>query len=188
MRYAVSQMLLITIITAIPMPGKETTRDCTIIVEPQWLDLEHNHQNAAIFGGKWILAGSITFRKKSKDTIYLSKLSFRWKGNKLDNLLGSLYKKDLDKQFLPVEEFLISDSYWNKKKQALIFNFNKPISLGPKNIFYLVLTVPEPVENTIKEGFFVVESNNLPAPYKSITRQKTQSLAFHQASSPEITT
>jgi len=185
MRYAVSQMLLMTIIIAIPLPGTTTVRDYTIIVEPRWLDLERNNQNTELFGGKWILAGSITFRKKSKETIYLSKLTFRWKGNKLENLLGSLYKKDLDKQFLPVEEFLISDSNWNKKKQTLIFNFNKSISLGPTNIFYLVLTVPEPIENAIKQGFFVVESNSLPIPYKSIARYTSPSLAFNNTPSPE---
>ncbi len=180
MKCAVPQILLITTIIYIPLKALPSQRDYTLSAQAQWKDLEQNNKNVDFFGGKWILAGSITFKKKSKETIYLSRLTFRWKGNNVDNLLGSLYRKDLDKEFLPVEEFFISDSYWNKKKQMLIFNFNKPISLGPTNIFYLVLTVPEELEPMMKEGLFVVESNSLPQPYKSVEHYDVPSLAFFQ--------
>lgn len=187
MRYTVSKMLLIYVIVSFPLLGKTVWKDCTIVIEPKWRDLEYDHHhNIELFGGKWILAGSITFRKKSKDTIYLSKLTFRWKGIKLDNLLGSLYKKDLDKRFLPIEEFLISDSSWNRKKQTLVFNFKKKVSLGPKNIFYLVLTVPEKIEPTLKQGSFIVESNGLPIPFKSLARNQSLNLAFFNLKSARI--
>jgi len=179
MKYSILSMLFVCVMVALPMLGKTMRRECTIVIEPKWQNLEHNYYyNTELFGGKWILAGSITFRKKSKDTIHLSKLIFRWKGTKLDNLLGSLYKKDLDKRFLPIEEFLISDSSWNRKKQMLVFNFKKQISLGPKNIFYLVLTVPEQIEPTLKQGSFVVESSGLPVAFKPITRHHSLNLAF----------
>lgn len=182
MKFSVPNLILIFALISLPLIGKTVKRDCTIILEPKWQNLENNKQKNKIFGGKWILAGSITFRKKSKDTVYLSKLIFRWKGKKIDNLLGSLYKKNLDKKFLPIEDSLICDSYWNKKKQTLIFNFKKQVSLGPTSIFYLVLTVPDKLENTLKQGSFFIESHCLPTPFKMAARHQTLILTFSSRS------
>lgn len=180
MKYSVPNKLLLFVFVSLPLAGKSSS-ECTIVIEPKWHDLEKRQQDSGLFGGKWILAGSITFRKKSKDTVYLSKLTLRWRGKKrINNLLGSLYRKNLDKQFLPIEEFLLSDSNWNKKKQTLVFNFHKSIYLGPTNIFYLVLTVPEQLEETLKQGSFLIEAQSLPTPFKLAARHRPLTLAFHQ--------
>ena len=34
-----------------------------VVVEPRWQNLEQNSERCKQFGGKWILAGSITYRK-----------------------------------------------------------------------------------------------------------------------------
>ena len=185
MKYSVPNKLLLFVFVSLPLVGKSSS-ECTIVIEPKWYDLEKSRQDSGIFGGKWILAGSITFRKKSKDTVYLSKLTLRWRGKRrINNLLGSLYRKNLDKQFLPIEEFLLSDSNWNKKKQTLVFNFHKSIYLGPTNIFYLVLTVPEQLEEILKQGSFLIEAQSLPTPFKLAARHHPLTLAFRQVESLE---
>lgn len=184
MKYKI--LLLLTFdLVHVPLVGKIVPCDCTIKVEPKWQDLEHNQQHTDLFGGKWILAGSIIFKKKSNETIHISKLLFRWRGDKIENLLGSLYKKNIDKKFLAIEEHHISDSYWNRKKQTLIFNFKKPVSLGARNEFYLVLTVPNQLEQIIKEGNFIVELSGLPMPLRSVIRQQSLSFAFSNINSYE---
>ena len=156
--------------------------DFDVILLPHWNNLEHTTERIQQFGGKWILAGSITFKKKAKDTVHLNQLSLRWKGPKLQQLLGSLYKKELDKEFIPIEDNLICDGSWNKAKQTLQLKFNEKQTLGPINIFYLVLTVPEPVEPLVKQGQFDVISTSLPEQYKICTRNHTLSISYSSLS------
>jgi len=155
--------------------------DYSIIVEPQWQYLEDDEQKNEVFG-KWVFAGKIVLRKKSKETVHISELHFTWKGQKLSTLFGSLYKKDLNKKFLPLQDVLISDSKWNKRQQRLVFDFEKPISLGPTNIFYLVLTVPEKIEDVVKEGLFFVEPEGLPSQFQEVVQNKQLALAFNDGS------
>lgn len=159
--------------------GSSDFDDFKIILEPKWQNLEDNPQKNDQFGGQWILAGCITFKKKSKDVINLSTLQLHWHGPKIENLLASLYKKNLDKEFIPVEDNLICDGLWNKKEQTLILTFNKKHNLGPLNIFYLVLTVPPHLENKLKSGFFSIEKNELPMQYNLSMRNTSLSLAFN---------
>lgn len=71
-----------------------TADNFTITLEPTWKNLEQRKtKNIRKFGGKWILAGSITFKKKAKDTVTLGKIYLQWHGPTLENVVGSLYKK-----------------------------------------------------------------------------------------------
>jgi hypothetical protein len=145
-----------------------TPSDCLLSVEPHWDNIESNCTHEKEFGGRWMLVGSITFRKKSKEQTKLETMKLSWHGKHIDHLYGSLYKKLPDKKFLPIEQNLVCDSAWNKARQELILNFkhNKQ-TLGPINIFYLVLTVPHEMEDTLRQGHFSVVKKELPAPFQS---------------------
>src|SRR5271169_2712796 len=83
-----------------------TVEDFDITIKSKWCDLDGNCTNSADFGGKWILVGSFTFKKRSKDPLYIENITLHWNGESLDNLVSSLYKKTLDKDFLPIEDNL----------------------------------------------------------------------------------
>lgn len=133
-----------------------------LILEPRWDDLEQNAQKEEQFGSKLILIGKITFKKKIKDDIKLSKIFLQWHGKSIDSLSGSLYKKEPDKEFMPIEEHVICDSTWQKEQQSLILNFNQTQKLGIHSEFYLVLSVPQALEKTLKAGHFSIEEKCLP--------------------------
>jgi hypothetical protein len=151
-----------------------------IVLKSKWCDLDGNCTKATDFGGKWILVGSITFKKRCKDPICMETINLHWNGEKIDNLIASLYKKNLDKEnFLPIEENLVCDGIWNKNKQTLIFNFDERENLGPTTIFYLVLTVPESIEPLLKKGLFSLEEQCLPKPFKQCAQSEKLSLAMN---------
>lgn len=133
-----------------------------LILEPRWDDLEQNADKEKQFGSKLILIGKITFKKKTIDDIKLSKISLQWHGDPIDFLSGSLYKKEPEKEFIPIEEHVICDSSWNKEQQSLILNFNQAQKLGIHSEFYLVLSVPQALETTLKAGHFAIEEKYLP--------------------------
>ena len=151
----------------------------SVILEPKWKNLEHDHKKSEEFGGKWILVGSITFEKKSKEYVSLDKINLCWNGESIDNLIGSLYKKIPEKEFIPIQDNLISDGNWNKTKQTLILKFDKKLSLGPTTTFYLVLTVPETIEFQLKSGSFCIEEQCLPDPFKHCAHNRQLSLAIN---------
>lgn len=151
--------------------------DFKIILEPRWQNLDSNILTTDHFDGKWILIGSITFKKKAKEAVNLQRIYLRWKGEKIDSLLGSLYRKSPDKEFLAIEENLICDGRWNSAQQTLMLDFDEQQSLGLVNIFYLVLTVPEKLEGTVKKGSFDIVHSWLPEPFQP-NRQKTLSLSL----------
>src|SRR5579872_6245716 len=117
-----------------------------IVVKPKWRHLDNDDKKIIDFGGKWVLVGSITFKKRCKDPIFLETINLRWNGEPIPNLVASLYKKTFSKDFLPIEKNLICDSVWNTTKQMLVFNFNEKETLAPTTTFYLVLTIPQSVE------------------------------------------
>jgi hypothetical protein len=137
-------------------------------------------------GGKWILVGSITFHKKSKEVAKLEKISFEWHGDPIDHLSGSLYKKIPEKQFMPIEDNLVCDGSWNKLNQCLILDFNnRKQTLGPRNIFYLVFTVPESIEPALKSGYFNLVQTNLPDTlYKNDQDLKLDLAQLHMQAPP----
>lgn len=150
-----------------------------IILEPKWENLEHDEHRITQFGGKWILAGSITFKKKSKEYVHLSQLTLRWNGSHLDKITGSLYEKNFEKNFYPIEDFLICDAIWNKKQQTLQFQFDQKCSLRAVNTFYLVLTVPVNQETTLKQGSFCITNDCLPNQFKEHIDTQNLSLSFN---------
>jgi len=155
-----------------------------IALEPKWYTLDHNGTKANQFGGKWVLVGSIIFTKRCDYQISMNTISFYWNGQKLDNLIASLYKKNLEKDiFLPIEENLVCDGIWNKKKQTLLFNFEEKINLAPTTIFYLVLTIPESTQNILSNGSFTLEKQYLPKPFKKAIPTEKLSLAIDTTSS-----
>jgi len=158
--------------------------DFNVILTAHWQDLESNAQKAEQFGGKWILAGSITFKKKAKDTVHLNRIYLQWEGESIENLVASLYKTETDKPFLPIQENLICDGLWNKAQQTLMLNFDKKETLGFTNTFNLVLTVPEKLEDTLKKGSFDLLPTYLPEPFKVATRKRSLSLTFNEHAQP----
>jgi hypothetical protein len=152
-----------------------------ITLKSKWYDLDENCTKATEFGGKWILVGSIIF-KRCKDPISIQTINLHWNGDPLDNLIASLYKKNLDKEnFLPIEENLICDGIWNKSKQTLVLHFNEKENLAPTTVFYLVLTVPESIEPILKKGSFCLEEQCLPKPFKQCAHNEKLTLAINES-------
>jgi hypothetical protein len=174
MKQLISLIVLIFLNTLI-----HAVENFDITLKPKWCDLDGNCSRSADFGGKWILVGSITFKKRSKEPVSIDNINLHWKGETIDNLVGSLYKKDLDKNFLPIEDNLVCDGEWNKTKQMLILNFDEKENLGPTTVFYLVLTVPETIEPVLKKGSFCLEKQCLPKPFKDCAQQEKLSLAIN---------
>jgi hypothetical protein len=172
-------LFLTIFIVASAVLTTHTTEECSIILTSKWCDLDGNCKKAIQFEGKWMLVGSITFKKKAKDPIYIDTISLHWNGEQLDNLIASLYKKNISKDFLPIEDNLICDGIWNKKKQTLILNFDEKETLDPTTIFYLVLTIPETVEQLLKTGSFQIEEESLPQPFKHCAQSEKLSLAIN---------
>jgi len=159
-----------------------------VILEAKWEDLEQNSERTKLFGGKWILAGSITFKKRSSETVFLDEIQLTWNGKKLDNLIASLYEKNNTSSFLPIEKYCVCDSRWKCSTQQLFLRFNKPFVLGAVTTFYLVLTVPEPLEPVLKKGTFRIEYAGLPLPYRDYVKGKELSLALNNIGTPASTT
>ena len=136
--------------------------NCHVCVEAKWDNLEQSSQKEKKFGGKLMLIGSITFRKQCKECIKIDKLVLKWHGKPIDSLCGSLYRKLPEKEFKPIQENLICDASWNKNTQSLILNFENQQTLNAFNIFYLVLTIPDELENTLKAGHFMLPDTSLP--------------------------
>lgn len=149
-----------------------------IILKSKWKQLGCKDNTCTDFGGKWILVGSITFKRRSKEPIYVDEINLSWHGEKLDNLTASLYRKTRDKEFLAIEANLICDGQWNQKTQTLIFDFDAEEKLAPTSIFYLVLTVPEDIESILKRGHFCLKNNCLPRPFKQCAQDEKLILAM----------
>jgi len=165
---------LLVILSAGTISAK--TEPFQVIIESKWEELDADQTACCKFGGKWILAGSIVFKKKANETISLDKLILSWKGHKIEHLIGSLYIKEYAQRFLPINEYLVCDSSWNKTQQKLLLKFNRNYTLGPTNTFYLVLTIPDQLEPIIRTGYFSIEQDYLPEQYKENSSSKKLSL------------
>ena len=165
--------------TATSFPQEVCTL-CQINLEPKWENLEKNTKSKK-FGGKWILVGGITFRKKSgvKEKCCLETMVLQWNGQPVEKLQGSLYVKLPEKNFLPIEENVLSDGQWNKANQTLTFTFtNRKQTLGPINVFYVVLTIPEELESVLQNGHFSLVTNTLPEPFQQAAKENKTNLTF----------
>lgn len=185
MKHTIS-LILITAAATSPIGAS----DCDILLAPRWDNLEKNSVNQNRFGGKWMLVGSITFRKTSKQSAKLGKISLQWHGDHIQNLSGSLFKKIPEKSFMPIDDNLLCDGSWNKKEQCLILDFhNKQQTLGPRSIFYLVFTIPEAIEGALKNGHFSLAQTNLPETlYKNNQDLKLDLAQLHRNQSPATRT
>jgi hypothetical protein len=138
-----------------------------VIIEPKWEELDADQAACCRFGGKWVLAGSIVFKKKANEAVMLDKLILSWNGTKIDQLYGSLYVKEYTEPFLPINDYLVCDSSWNRAQQKLVFKFNEQHTLGPTNTFYLVLTIER---DFLPEQY---KESNSPAKLALTMRKKT---------------
>jgi len=166
-----------------------TADNFNITLKPKWRNLDKDNKKIIDFGGKWVLVGSITFKKKSKDPIFIETISLHWNGENIPNLVASLYKKNFAKDFLPIEKNLVCDGIWNKTKQTLIFNFDEKETLAPTSTFYIVLTIPDSLEDILTTGTFLLEEENLPKPFKHCSQSTKLSLVINdiQSNQPEHT-
>lgn len=176
MKHSNLVFLLLTIM-AYSLQAKQ--EEFKIILESKWEHLEHNQQRIVQFGGLWILAGSITFKKKSKEDVNLSQLALHWKGPYLGKITGSLYEKNFEKIFYPIEDFLVCDGVWNAKQQTLLFEFDQKCTLRAVNTFYLIFTVPLQQETLLKNGSFSIAQNCLPNQFKEHINAASLSLSFN---------
>lgn len=156
-----------------------TTNTFDIILKPKWKELGCQGSKCADFGGKWILIGSITFKKRFKDPVAIDEINLRWHGDEINNLIASLYRKNLSKEFLAIEDNLVCDGIWNSKTQTLILDFDEEEKLAPTTVFYLVLTIPETIEPILKKGHFCLENGCLPHPFKECVQQEKLILAVN---------
>jgi hypothetical protein len=147
-----------------------------VVLEPQWQNLDNdiNRQH----DGAWILIGNITFTKKAKDPVSLDRIVLSWQGNTIDQLYGSLFKQDAHNTFLPIEDNVICDGEWSKKRQQLTLKFDQQHKLGHINTFYLVVAIPTQLEPVLKEGNFSVAHEFLPTPFKN--QIKTQKITLNK--------
>ncbi len=149
-----------------------------ISIESCWKNLDSSERHIQQFGGKWILSGTFVFRKRSKEPVSLHNLDVSWKGESIDNLSGSLFKKEPGKQFYPIEETLVSDGQWKSKDQTLHFHFNHKENLNPVTIFCLVLTIPQELEPKLRKGQFALKQESLPYAFRDTTRKKKLSFSL----------
>ncbi len=162
--------------------------DITVTIQPDWKDLEHNPKYIKKFGGRWILAGTITIVKKAQEKIHLNRLHLQWEGPqespKIETLNASLYAGECLEDFLPIQENLVCDGVWNSAQQKLLFNFEEQQLLTFKNCFFLVLTVPENKEQLIRNGTFKLVTAILPEPIKECLNNEQICLQYKKNSSP----
>jgi hypothetical protein len=157
--------------------------DFVVTLESTWRCLDDTDGSCLQFGGKWVLIGNITFRKKSvKDSIHLNQLKLHWDGPFINALSASLYKKSFDptkKEFLPIDDYLVCDGCWNNTKQTLILTFDERQTLGAIEVFYVVLTVPQGLESILKQGSFSLEKKDLPLPFQQTCSPASLTLSFN---------
>jgi hypothetical protein len=143
------------------------TAPCNVTLQPVWQQLQDASKP---FDGRWIFAGTITFRTKLLEPIELTTLVLSWHGVPLDNLLASLYRTEVNEPFLAIDNHWVCDGTWNQEKQRLIFKMHTKKNLSAITHFHLVLTVPLVLESTIKKGSFTLEPDYLPLPYQTLTQ------------------
>jgi len=164
------------------VPGVLHTRitkpACEVTIKPEWRNLD-DAEKAEKFGGKWMLAGRIRIKKRTKDTVALQELDLVWEGkNKIETLDASLYRQVPNQELLPIDETLVCDGYWNKEKQVLQLRFDHKEYLQTHSIFCLVLTVPKGLEAILKKGSFKIVTENLPRQLKPAVQKKDLRISF----------
>lgn len=159
--------------------SKPAIKDIELNIVPQWHSLDANKESCEQFGGAWIEAGVITLRKRTKEPISMTHLILSWQGEELEHLIGSLYQSIPNKDFMPIEQYLICDSHWQQSGQKLIFKFLKPLSLESLTELRLVLTVPMEMHEKLKQGSLKVEADYMPDQIREMLQNQSAVLTFH---------
>lgn len=154
-----------------------SVRKCDLKLQSLWQELQNIKESSITFHGKWIHAGTITFRKKIVGPITLHTLVLHWHGNTIENLEASLYYTEVNKPFLAIDENWISDGQWSSGSQKLTFKFKEPCTLCAITTFHLVLTVSLEVEPILKKGYFTLSPCTLPQQYQDI-QEESRKLSF----------
>ena len=160
------------------MQGRSTGDNFEVTVQPAWNILDSDTHQAIQLGGAWVHAGIISIKKKTQDAVYLDSLTLIWYGDHIKSLSAALYRKPLDKLFLPIEQNLICDSSWIENQQKLVFRFNQSLLLEPLTTYYIVLTIPSELEITVKHGSFAIARNTLPPILQESITKQPLTLAF----------
>lgn len=149
-----------------------------LAIKPSWQILNERTQITDQLGGNWVLVGILTFKKKAKENIFLDQLEIQWKGESIASLPSTLYKKQADKPFLPLQDYVICDGIWNSARQEILFKLEKPYQLNGSTCFYLVFTIPDHLEPAIRKGSFTIKHTTLPEALKTCLETKRCSLSF----------
>ncbi len=146
---------------------------CEMQADCKWenLDTTASLENQQTFGGKWILAATITFKNKTTETMYLHEIDLEWGGITLSKLNATLFRCDPLRIFVPLEENVIADGTWSEYYQTLQFSFKTPERLQPTHTFALVLTIPAELETEIKTGHFKLLPKTLPQPLQTSAQE-----------------
>lgn len=160
---------------------KTASKDIELNITPQWHNLDANVERCEEFGGAWIEAGVITLRKKTREPINMTHLILSWQGEEIDHLIGSLYQRKPNKDFMAIEQNLICDSNWQQSGQKLIFKFLQPLSLDSLTELRLVLTVPTDMQDKLKNGSLKVEADYLPDQIKEMLQNQSAVLTFYDS-------
>lgn len=161
---------------------------CEMQADCKWenLDTTASAESQQTFGGKWILAATITFKNKTTETIYLHELDLEWQGIELSKLNATLFRCDLNRPFVPLEENVIADGTWSAHYQTLQFSFKTKERLQPTHTFALVLTVPSELEKEIKTGHFKLLPKTLPQPLQISAQEHPLFVHFSVQTKTEI--
>lgn len=143
---------------------------CQLSIIQEWKNLDTCERDKT-FQARWILATKFVFKRRDKEFIALDEIDLAWHGPMVKNLVGSLYKKEPDRDFIPLDESLVCDGRWIESKQVLQLRFNQKEYLQPTTTFCLVLTVPNGLEKILKAGYFDLIPDTLPHQLK-VTAQK----------------
>jgi hypothetical protein len=174
-RLVMSLIMVNGMVSALPYrPGDEYA----ILIEPTWRMLDPDDSYVQTVGGQWVLVGSFTFKKRSQETVHLNKLILQWHGPTITKLVGELYSKRSDRDFLPIEEYLVSDGMWCKTNQELVLDFRYSLTLGPISEFFLVLTLPKEVQELVKQGTFDLSLRALPIQFRQALDETQVSLSL----------
>ncbi len=147
----------------------------TVRMKQKWRKLD---KHADRFGGEWVLIGKIKFGKGTPVPIQLYEINLKWHGSTLKEMIGSLYRKVSHKPFMPTNDYFIADSYWDPDAQTLHFKFDEPDDLGQANTYYLVLTVPEDLQDNLNYGRFELLPTGLPKEFRPCASNEPIQLTF----------
>jgi hypothetical protein len=167
------KQLLFSILALTCLTAHARTRkpSCQLDITPKWTKLDSD-KHAQEFGGKWVEVAEIVIKRRDKEFIRLEEIDLAWHGEEIKNLVASLFRKEQNRDLIPVEESLICDGTWNRKDQVLKLHFEEKEYLQPTTIFCLVLTVPDDLEPRLKKGHFDLLPESLPHQLRPAVEKK----------------